>query len=182
MAMEDAIKNLPNKDEAYSEYSKQIYGVATVLPDSIENKWTLDLAEEQINKAIQINNSPAYQHQLAQIIYAKGNYQKAYSLFEAVANGGMSTSEVYYEMAQCKSHLGAENKDILPLLDKAVEQGPKPITRITAPSIYAPGLIYDDRGEYKKALQEYNLYDTLMVFQASHDFYYTRFKCELQIR
>lgn len=182
MAMEDAIKNLPNKDEAYSEYAKQIYGVATVLPDSIENKWTFDLAEEQINKAIQINNSPAYQHQLAQIIYAKGDYQKAYSLFEAVANGGMSTSEVYYEMAQCKSHLGAENKDILPLLDKAVEQGPKPITRITAPYIYARGLIYDDMGEYKKALQDYNLYDTLMVFQASHDFYYTRFKCELQIR
>lgn len=181
-AMEDAVKNVTNKDEAYSEYAKQIYGVATILPDSLENQWTLDLAEEKINKAIEINNSPVYQHQLAQIIYAKGNYEKAYSLFEAVANGGMSTSEVYYEMAQCKSHLGVENKDILPLLDKAVEQGPKPLTRITAPYIYARGLIYDDMGEYKKALQDYNLYDTLMVFQAPHHFYYTRFKCEVQVR
>lgn len=37
-------------------------------------------------------------------------------------------------------------------------------------------------GEYRKALADYNVYDTLMLGNADAPFYYTRFKCELNIK
>ena len=36
--------------------------------------------------------------------------------------------------------------------------------------------------QYKKAMADYNRYDTLMLGRASHDFYYTRALCEVQLR
>ncbi len=181
-AMNECIKNASDKAEAYSEYSKQIYNVATYMPDSVDCEWTLDLAEDQIVKAIANKNLPAYRHQLAQIQYAKGDYLQAYNIFEEISTTEMGNSELFYEMAQTKSHLGAENAEILPYLDKAIEKCPKPLTNISAPYFYARGITLDAMGEYKKAMRDYNTYDTLMYFNASHDFYYTRYKCETKIR
>lgn len=180
--METAIKKAEKKDEAYYEYSKLIYGTLIFLPDSVSHTWSMDLAEENINKAITLSNMPIYRHQLAQIKFAKQDYNSAFTMFDELSKGDMPSSEVFYEAAQCKTHLGAPQTEILAYLNKAVEASPKPLTNISAPYILARGIILDDMGETKKALQDYNLYDTLMNFRASADFYYTRYKSEVKLR
>lgn len=181
-AMEECIRNASDKAEAYSEYSKQIYNVAVYTPDSIPCEWTLDLAEQNIKKAIDINGESAYKHQLGLIRFAKGDYQQAFDIFDEISKADMANSEVFYEMAQAKSHLGADNAEILPYLDKAIEKCAQPLTNISAPYFYTRGLTLDAMGEYKKAMQDYNTYDTLMYFRGPAEFYYTRYKCEVKIR
>lgn len=180
--LESALKKVEKKDEAYFEFSKLIYSNVIFQQDSTKSAWTLDLAEEKINKAIAVNNLPAYRHQLAQIKYAKGDYTTAFNMFDELSIGDMPTSEVFYEAAQCKSHLGGKSAEILEYVNKSVEASPKPLTNISAPYILARGVILDDMGESKKALMDYNLYDSLMLYRASADFYYTRYKCEVKLR
>jgi tetratricopeptide (TPR) repeat protein len=178
--METAIKKMDKKDEAYREYAELVYNTVVYIPDSARQNWSLDLAEETIGKAIAINNLPIYRHLLAQIKYAKQDYTSALTIFEELGNGDMASSEVFYEIAQCKSQLGAQKTDILECLNKAVEASPKPLTSISAPYILARGMALDELGDTKQALQDYNQYDTLMNFRAGADFYYTRYKCEVK--
>ncbi len=178
--METAIKKSEKKDEAYQEYAGLVYNTVIYLPDSARQNWSLDLAEENISQAIAANNLPAYRHLLAQIKYAKQDYTAALAIFEELSRGDMASSEVFYEIAQCKSNLGASKNDILDCLDKAVEASPKPLTNISAPYILARGMALDDLGDTKRAMQDYNQYDTLMNFRASAEFYYTRYKCEMK--
>ncbi len=181
-AMETGIKKTDKKDEAYYEYAKLIYNTVAYIPDSLQTTWTFSLAEDNVSKAIDINPQASYKHLLAQIKYAKKDFNASLALLEELASGDMPTSEVYYEIAQCKSRLGAEKNDIFTYINKAVEVSPQPLTYISAPYILARGMMLDEMGEAKKALQDYNKYDTLMNFRASADFYYTRYKCEAQLK
>lgn len=181
-AMQECIRTASDKAEAYGDYAKQIYNVAAYLPDSIPCEWTLDLAEQNIQKAIDINGASSYKHQLGLIRYAKGDYQQAFNIFDEISKADMGNSEVFYEMAQAKSQLGADNNEILSYLDKAIEKCPQPLTNVSAPYFYTRGVTLDAMGEYKKALQDYNTYDTLMYFRGPAEFYYTRHKCEIKVR
>lgn len=180
--LDNCIKKAANKDEAYSEYATLIYESLIHKPDSIETTWNMGMAEENIRKAIEVNSKAGYKHQLAQVLYNLGKFDEAFSLFEEISKTELMSSEVFYEMAQTKSNLGAEQQEILSYLDKAVEVAPQPLTPQSAPYILARGIMLDDMGEYRKALQDYNRYDTLMYLRASDDFYYTRYKCELKMR
>lgn len=46
----------------------------------------------------------------------------------------------------------------------------------------ARGLQYDNDGDYRKAFLDYLTYDSLMNNNATADFYYTKYKCEMKIR
>jgi tetratricopeptide (TPR) repeat protein len=137
---------------------------------------------EEVEKAYAINPSPAYQHQKAQITYTMGEYQKAYDIFMQLTQTDLRNGELYFEAAQCKSQLKAERNEILELLDSAISISNSTGRNNAAPYYLARGRQYDDMGEYKKAVMDYNQYDTLMYGRASHDFYYMKFKCESKIR
>lgn len=180
--MEMAIKQAKNKDVAHSEYAKLIYQQQLYQPDSIFTQWSLDKALDEATQANNINPLPVYQHQQAQIIFTKGNYQKSYDMFMALTKTSLRSGELFYEAAQAKTQLKADEKEILTLLDSAVAACPQPLTPVAAPYVLARGVAYDQIGEYKKALADYNQYDTLMLGRASHKFYYTRYKCNSQLR
>lgn len=180
--METAIKRAKNKDVAHSEYAKLIYQQQLYQPDSTFTQWSLDKALDEATQANNINPLPVYQHQQAQIIFTKGNYQKAYDMFMALTKTSLRSGELFYEAAQAKTQLKADEKEILTLLDSAVAACPQPLTPVAAPYVLARGVAYDQIGEYKKALADYNQYDTLMLGRASHEFYYTRYKCNSQLR
>ncbi len=180
--METAIKQAKNKDVAHSEYAKLIYQQQLYQPDSTFTQWSLDKALDEATQANKINPLPVYQHQQAQIIFTKGNYQKAYDMFMALTKTSLRSGELFYEAAQAKTQLKADEKEILTLLDSAVAACPQPLTPVAAPYVLARGVAYDQIGDYKKALADYNQYDTLMLGRASHEFYYTRYKCNSQLR
>lgn len=180
--METAIQNVHKKDAAHAEYAKIIFHQQLFQPDSTYLAWSLDKAFAEAQKAYEINPLPAYQHQQAQIIYSKGNYQKAYDMFIALTKTNLRSGELFYEAAQAKAQLKANQAEILSLLDSAVAACPQPLTPIAAPFVLARGAAYDQAGDYKKAIMDYNRYDTLMLGRANHEFYYTRFNCNVKLR
>ncbi len=179
--METAIKKVKDKQEAYYEYAKLIYNSVLYSEDD-EGKWTLDLAEENVEKAIALDNQPIYRHLLARIIFSKGDYEEALKMFEELTKSPLSNSEIYYEIAQCKNNLGESQEDVFAAIEKAVEVCPTPLTSLSAPYILARGVMLDEMEEYKRALADYNLYDSLMAYRADADFYYLKARCEVNLR
>lgn len=177
-----SIKNAKDKAEAHSEYSRIMYQKIIYNPDTTYTAWTLDKALDETRKAYSINPLPAYKHREAQIIFSQKDYAKAYDMFIALAKAPQRTGEYFFEAAQCKAQLKAPNNEIIALLDSAVAACPQPLTNIAAPYVLTRGEAYDAAGEYKKAIADYNLYDTLMAGRGNDTFYYTKFKCEVKLK
>lgn len=180
--MKTAIEKAADKAAAHAEYSSVIYQKLIYSPDTTYKEWTLDKALGEIRKAYEMSPQPVYKHREAQIIYTNGDYQKAYDMFIGLTKEELKREELFLEAAQCKIQLNAPDTEVAVLLDSAVSACHKPLTSISSPYILARGQIYDKMGEYRKALADYNVYDTLMLGNADAPFYYTKFKCELNIK
>jgi len=145
--------------------------------------WSLDKALDEAQKAEAINPLDIYRHQQAQIIYAQGRYHEALNSFLALTKSSIRGGELFYEAAQCKTMLKAPDTEVMALLDSAVAACPKPLSAIAAPYVLARGMALDTQGQYRLALKDYNLYDSLMQGRPlSADFYYLRYKCEARSR
>ncbi|MCD8305370.1 MAG: tetratricopeptide repeat protein [Prevotella sp.] len=180
--MEGAAKKMKDKAPAYYEYAKLIYTTVLYGDSALAGNWSLDLAEENINKAVAAVGEPVYRHLAAKIQFSKGDYAAALGLYEALTETEIAGNELYYEIAQCKSNLGASDEDVFAFVDKAVEASPQPLTGMSAPYVLARGAMLDRMGEYKRAIADYNVYDSLMNYRADAGFYYTRGKCEMNVR
>lgn len=180
--MAQSIANCTKKDEAHSNYAKVIFQKEIYHGQDAYPAWSMDKAMTEAQEAYKINPSPIYQHQIAQIVYAKGEYKEAYKLFMDLTKTSLRNGELFYEAAQCKQQLKAPQTEIMALLDSAIAVCPRPLTSVAAPYILARAYAYDENKEWRKALADYNQYDTLMLGRVDHFFYYTRYKCELQIR
>lgn len=181
--MRMALKMADNKAEAHSEYARVMYQKLVYDADSSFTAWTLDKALAEAEQAYKLDAQPSYQHRIAQIRFAKGDYSGAYDIFDGLAKtSSFANSEVFFEAAQCKTHLGAKNEEIIALLDSAVAHCAKPYTSVAAPYILSRGQMYDAMKQYRRALADYNAYDTIMLGRADAAFYYTRYKCELNMR
>lgn len=177
-----ALNKVDDKAEAHAEYSRVIYQKMIFSPDTAYTKWSFDTALDEIKAAQSISQKPTYRHHEAQIEYAKGNYAKACEMFTELTKADLRHEELFLETAQCKTQLGAPDSEIISLLDSAVAACPQPLTNISAPYVLARGNEYTRIGEYRKALADFNVYDTLMLGRGSSDFYYAKFKCEVQVK
>lgn len=180
--METAIKNSAKKDEAHSNYAKLIYQKEVYKSDVPYAKWSLDKALDEARQAYAINPLPIYQHQQAQIIYSKGDYQNAYDMFIALSKTPIRNGEIFYEAAQCKTQLKAPQTEIMSLLDSAIAACPQPLTSVAAPYVLTRGAAWETAGNYRNAVADYNQYDSLMNGRPiSSQFYYTREQAEIKI-
>lgn len=178
--LQTEVKHAAKKDVAYSNYAALVYNACVLRVDSAFTKWNLDKAYALAGEAYKLNPQPAYQHQQAQVLFAQKKYQEAADMLTALQNTDLGkTGEIYYETAQCKAQLKAPKEEVMALLDKAVnvQKG-----TASAPYVLARGMQYDTDGNYRKAFLDYLTYDSLMNNNASADFYYTKYKCEMKIR
>lgn len=178
--LQTEVKHAAKKDVAYSNYAALVYNACVLRVDSAFTKWNLDKAYALAGEAYKLNPQPAYQHQQAQVLFAQKKYQEAADMLTALQNTDLGkTGEIYYETAQCKAQLKAPKEEVMALLDKAVNvlKG-----TASAPYVLARGMQYDTDGNYRKAFLDYLTYDSLMNNNASADFYYTKYKCEMKIR
>ncbi len=180
--MKTALKEAKNKAEAHAEYARVMYHKLVYSADTTFTAWTFDNALHEAETAYAMDAQPSYKHRMAQINFSKGEYATAYGMFMDLTTSPLRSGEVFYEAAQCKARLQAPQEEIIVLLDSAVAACPKPLTNVSAPYILARASAYDAIKEYRKALTDYNTYDTLMYGRASAEFYYTRYRCELNIR
>ncbi len=177
--LEEGIKKADKKDEAHSNYADIIYQKIAYNGDSTYTVWTLDKALAEAEKAYSIKPEPIYKHQQGQINYLKHDYQKAYDQFMALTQSPIASGELYYEAAQAKAQLKGTPAELEALLDSAVSVGKR--TGVVAPYYLARAQFLDNKGEYRKALQDYNEYDSISR-PIEPTFFYARYKCELKLR
>lgn len=179
--MERAISIVDAKDEAHSNYARIIFNKLLYIPDTTYTDWTYEKARAEVQQAYSINPLPVYKQQEAEILKQMGQYEEAYNMFMQLANSSDSYGELYYQAALCKTQLNAPNDEIIALLDSAISvqtSGSAPI-QSAAPYYLARARMYNFTGQYRKAMLDYNEYDTLMLGRVTHDFFYERYKCEL---
>ena len=174
-ALRDGISRASAKDEAHSNYAAQMYQKLVYSNDSTYSNWTFDKALNEANEAFRIKPEAAYKHQQAQIIFSKGDYHKALTIFQDLTKSKMNNGEIWYEMAQCKMNLKAPDNEVIELLDSAVIIGSR--LGNASPYYYARGMWYDAHDEYRKAIRDYNTYDSLTA-TINPVFFYTRYKAE----
>lgn len=183
--MQTAVGKVTAKDEAHYNYARLIYR-GTLAQDSEEKTksvgWTLDKALDEIQKAQSTKANDAYRHLQAQIIFAKGDYAKAYTEFEALTKTKFNNPELYLEMAQSRQHLGATDQEILDLLNKSIELCDTPYVSTSAPYFYTRGQQLEKMGEYRKAVQDYYTYEFFNQGRLGAAFYYMREQCEVKAR
>ena len=179
--MEEGIKKSTAKDEAHSNYADIIYQKIAYKGDSTYTAWTLDKAIQEAQKAYAIKALPVYKHQEAQITFLKGNYQQAYTMFMDLTKTPLNSGELYYEAAQSKSHLNAPSTEIKELLDSAISVSTR--TNIaTAGNYYlARANYFFGQKDYRNAVSDYNMYDSLMA-PVDPVFFYNRYQCETKLR
>ncbi len=174
-----ALKQALPKDEMYYLYASAVYRAVAYRVDTTYTRWSYPRAITLVGEAEKLSAQPIYKHLRAQIVYAQGDYAQAYELFTQLQQTELGKNgEVYYEAAQCKMQQKAPDSEIMPLLDAAVnaQEG-----AASAPYVLARALYLDNAGEYRKAFVDYLAYDTLLQNRATHDFYYTKYRCEMKI-
>ena len=183
--MQTAIGKVIVKDEAHYNYARLIYRNA-FIPEFEEKAkaigWTLDKALDEVQKAQSAKANDAYRHLQAQITYAKGDYAKAYTDFEALTKTKFNNPELYLEMAQSRQHLGGTDQEILDLLNKSIELCDTPYVSTSAPYFYTRGQQLEKMGEYRKAVQDYYTYEYFNQGRLGAAFYYMREQCEVKGR
>ena len=183
--MQTAISKVAAKDEAHYNYARLVYRNALIQEFAEKTKsvgWTLGKALDEIKKAQTAKANDAYRHLQAQIIYAKGDYAKAYTEFEALTKTKFNNPELYLEMAQSRQHLGANDQEILDLLNKSIELCDTPYVSTSAPYFYTRGQQLEKMGEYRKAVQDYYTYEYFNQGRLGAAFYYMREQCEVKGR
>lgn len=177
---QEAITKATKKDEAHYNYANAVYFNIGRYPG-----WTMDKAYQEAEKAYKISPQPVYDFLMARSTFGKGEYSKAYHMFIALSKSTLRNAEIFVDAAQCKKMMKAPQTEIMALLDSAVHVYPKPIivkdAPLAAPGYLARGNEYFNLGKYREAVKDYNEYDTLSFFRAAPQFYYIRYKCEIQI-
>lgn len=180
--MKTAFEKVTKKQDVHSAYSRLIYNKVCNLPDSTWSSWTVDKALEEANKAYEIDNQPLYIHQQALAYFVKKDYKTAYDKFMSLTNTPLRNGDLFYSAAQCKTQMKALDEEIVALLDSAIAVSPQPLNFVGAPYVLARGTHYYNVQQYRKAVVDFNQYDSLMQGRPiSSEFYYIRHKAELQI-
>lgn len=180
--METAIKKAEKEDEAHYNYSKIIYEKEVYKSNIPYEPWSLDKAYDEINKAYAINPQPSYQHQQALIIYAKGDYQKAYDMFMNLTKTSIRNPELFYSASQCKQMLKAPTKEVIALLDSAINNTDTLRIREAAPYFLARAEAYMTTDSFRQAVFDYTRYEILVNGNVNSNFYYIREQAEVKAK
>lgn len=176
--MEQAIKVAEKKDDAHYNYSNLIYRKEIYKSDIPYERWSLDKAADEVEKAYEINPIPIYRQQKAQIRLVQKRYDDAYNIYSGLINNGTRTAEVFFAAARCKELLN-DTTAMIALLDSAVNTFTKPYLRSAAPYLLARAQALDKSGRYRQAVADYNEYEKLMSTQVNDSFYYIRSQAEM---
>lgn len=176
--MEKMISVSDDKAAAHYTYSGLILDKEIYFADEAFDQWNLDKALNEAQQAYAIDPSPAYLQQEAKIRYAQKNYNDAYDIYMKLQDTKLAGPETMYAATQCKQAAGAPFEEVIVLMDSTISVCPHPLTYQSAPYIFLRGQLYQNNGNHRKAMQEYNNYEKLMVGnQLPAEFYYNRFLC-----
>ena len=181
--MEQAIKMVTNKDQAHYDFGRIVLDKELLFPQDNYEKWGLDFALAEAQKAYEINPMPLYRHLQARILYGKGDFKGACDIFDELSRDeSFSTPELLYQQAQCKTMLHHEPKEIIALLDSAINTTDTMRISEAAPYFLARAQAYESADSFRQAVFDYTRFEILQQGRVTADFYYTREQAEVKGR
>lgn len=181
--MEKVIALAEDKAEAHYAYSNLILDKEVYMPQVAFNDWNLDLALNEAKTAYATNDHPVYLQQQGRVLFAMTKYDEAYETYMKLQSTSMAGPETMFAATQCRQKANAPLEEVIALMDSTIAVCPQPLTFQSAPYVFRRGLIYQDSGQYRKAINDFNSYEKLMVGNPlPHEFFYNRFVCEKEAR
>lgn len=181
--MEKAISVADDKAEAHNAFSMLMLDKEIYMADVKADGWSYDNALKEAQTAYSIAPEGIYLQQQGKILYAMQKYDEAYDVYMKVQDTNLGGPENMYAATQCKQAANAPFEEVMALMDSTIAVCPHPLTYQSAPYIFLRGNLYQENGQYRKAVNEYNHYEKLMVGnRLPADFYYKRFVCEREGR
>ena len=180
--MQEAIKNVEEKDDAHYNYAKLIYAKELYKKDSPYPAWNLDKALKEISTAYSIKPLPLYKSTEADILYAKEDYTGAYNIYTQLTNGKMRSGDIFYNAAMCKEKMGAPDTEIISLLDSAVNNADTLNYKLASKYFLMRGDVYNRMKNYRQAVFDYTRYEVLNRGTLNANFYYIREQAEVNAK
>lgn len=141
---------------------------------------TFSNALEAVDKAISIDNQPAYLAYKADMLFAHGSHAAAAECYEVLATTNMRSPAVFSKASQCYGELKEYGKAVA-MLDSAVNMlGDFP--KQAAPYILTRALVKSSAGLYKESVIDFVTYENLMGTGLNAQFYFLREQAELNAK
>ena len=175
--MQRAVSLGEKQDEAHYNYSRLIYQVLMLHPDSVYEPWTFDKAMAEAEAAYAVQPLPLYRQQQAYILYAQKRFSEASAIYDQLYHSDLRSPELFAEAATCRLMMG-DSVQHLALLDSAVSLFSQPYLKEAAPYILTRAQARMQAGKYRDAVSDLNDYEKLMAMQVGDQFYYLRFQAE----
>lgn len=181
--MKKAISVADDKAEAHNAFSMLLLDKEIYMAGIKADGWSFDNALKEAQTAYSIASEPIYLQQQGKVLFAMQKYDEAYDVYMKVQDTNLGGPENMYAATQCKEAANAPFEEVMALMDSTIAVCPHPLTYQSAPYIFLRGNMYQEHGQYRKAVTEYNHYEKLMVGnRLPADFYYKRFICEREGR
>lgn len=175
-----------NLHTVYYQISDVLYRTIIARRDTVAPRkgWTLQAAEEAVDRAIESSPFTLYLMQKAKCCYARRNYQKAYETFRQVTKDSLfATPETFYSAANALEMAGGDSLEVIALLDMCIERIPSNATEKYAPYYLYRATRLVRAGDYRKAVGDFNKYEQLVgPKNLTANFYYYRHTAELEAR
>lgn len=173
--IETASKYSDKKGDVYYNKSKLIYGVSASDTTLTDPAWSVQAAQQTIQKAIEEDDAPVY-HQLAgDIHFYLKEFDQAYNEYMVVNNSDLASPNSFYWAAKAKENTPGFNiGDVIALLDGAVDKCGLPLTSEAGQYILERIDWKLRLSQYAEAIADYDLYYKAMNGDVGSSFYFYR--------
>ena len=179
--MEKALKVAQKPDEVHYTYSRLILQKLLYSPDTLYKAWTFDRSFDEAVEAYRLNAQPTYRQQQAVVRYMQKNFAEAYTIYESLFQSSLRSADLFYSASLCKQQMN-DSVAQLALLDSCVAQFSRPYLKEVAPYLLSRAQLLMDMGRNRQAVSDLNDYEDVMKAQVNSNFYYMRFRVEMEGR
>ena len=173
--IETASKYSDKKGDVYYNKAKLIYGVSAGDTTLTDPAWSVQAAQQTIQKAIEEDDAPVY-HQLAgDIHFYLKEFDQAYNEYMVVNNSDLASPNSFYWAAKAKENTPGFNiGDVIALLDGAVDKCGLPLTSEAGQYILERIDWKLRLSQYAEAIADYDLYYKARKGDVGSSFYFYR--------
>ena len=184
-ASKEATDSLTAADAVHYQYSDILFRSLAEKADSAllsQQGWTYAKALSEAEQAYAIRPLTLYVMQQAKCLFADAQYAKAYEKFRSTTSDpGFATSDTYYWAARSLELSGGDAKEVIALLDSAVNAIQQPVNARSAQYYLERSQRLLRDGRYRDAVMDYNEYEKAIGPRNLNErFYYLRYEAEME--
>lgn len=178
----DEVKN--NLDKAYrvsEDKAEALFSIVKLICsnqqiDVIEGDkdWTLNVALDKINKAIEMQPEPVYLLAKAEILASLKRFDESIEYYDKVNQSNIASAQSFYAASQVQKEKGADDEVVLALLDNCINKLSKPYNYAASPYLLDRALLLIGMGRSRDALKDFNEYYYAVEGNVNGNFYFLR--------